>query len=108
MDAAAIEQTLREFFARAPHGAAAVYLFGSQARGTARDRSDVDVGVLFEEDPPRVLDDPANRLDAELDSASFATASCFWKRTNQSAFASKCRRGTNTGIFCRCCGSAGE
>ena len=31
MDAAAIEQTLRELFARDPHGAAAVYLFGSQA-----------------------------------------------------------------------------
>jgi len=67
VDAAAIEQTLREFFARDPHGAAAVYLFGSQARGTARERSDVDVGVLFEEDPPHVLDDPADRLDAELE-----------------------------------------
>lgn len=68
MDAAAIEQTLREFFARDPHGAAVVYLFGSQARGTARERSDVDVGVLFEEDPPHVLDDPAAWLDIELES----------------------------------------
>jgi uncharacterized protein len=68
VDGAAIEQTLREFFARDPHGAAAVYLFGSQARGTARERSDVDVGVLFEEDPPHALDDAADRLDAELES----------------------------------------
>jgi predicted nucleotidyltransferase len=32
------------------------YLFGSRARGDASPRSDVDVAVLFEEDPPRTLD----------------------------------------------------
>jgi predicted nucleotidyltransferase len=36
-------------------GIAAAWLFGSVARGTARPDSDVDVGVLYQEDPPRTL-----------------------------------------------------
>jgi predicted nucleotidyltransferase len=36
-------------------GIAAAWLFGSVARGTARPDSDVDVGVLYREDPPRTL-----------------------------------------------------
>lgn len=36
-------------------GIAAAWLFGSVARGTARADSDVDVGVLYLEDPPRTL-----------------------------------------------------
>jgi hypothetical protein len=35
---------------------AAAWLFGSQARGTAGPESDLDVGVLFLEDPPRTLE----------------------------------------------------
>jgi predicted nucleotidyltransferase len=35
-----------------------VYLFGSVARGTAHAGSDVDVGVLLAEDPPRTLEGP--------------------------------------------------
>src|SRR3972149_2147232 len=42
-----ISDRIRAFFAADPRGAAAVYLFGSQARGTAGASSDVDVGVLF-------------------------------------------------------------
>lgn len=33
----------------------AAWLFGSVARGNARPDSDVDVGVLYREDPPRTL-----------------------------------------------------
>jgi len=34
---------------------AAVYLFGSQARGTSRADSDVDLGVLYHSAPPSTL-----------------------------------------------------
>ena len=67
MDGVAIEQRLREFFeAKAEaEGIAAAWLFGSVARGTARPDSDVDVGVLFREDPPRTL--AGYRFDLEAD-----------------------------------------
>jgi len=56
MDPAAIETRLRHFFSqvRGPDIAAA-YLFGSVARGTAGPGSDVDVGILYADDPPRTL-----------------------------------------------------
>lgn len=67
MDGVAIERRLRELFkARAAaEGIAAAWLFGSVARGTARPDSDVDVGVLFREDPPRTL--AGYRFDLEAD-----------------------------------------
>ena len=57
MDPAAIELQLREFLtANAEReGIAAAYLFGSVARGTAGPGSDVDVGILYSEEPPRTL-----------------------------------------------------
>lgn len=56
MDPAAIENLLRNFFAQTggPEIAAA-YLFGSVARGTAGPGSDVDLGLLYTDDPPRTL-----------------------------------------------------
>jgi predicted nucleotidyltransferase len=47
---------LAEYFRANPGGIAAVYVYGSVARGTARDGSDVDVAVLFERDPPHTLE----------------------------------------------------
>lgn len=47
---------VREFFAPPPDGVAAVYVFGSVARGQSRSRSDVDVAVLFDRDPPNTLE----------------------------------------------------
>jgi predicted nucleotidyltransferase len=38
-----------------PAGLVCAYLFGSHARGDAKPESDVDVAVLFEQDPPRTL-----------------------------------------------------
>jgi uncharacterized protein len=61
---------LEEFFNANGLGTAAVYLFGSVARGSARDSSDVDVAVLFEADPPHTLEglhvDLAHQLEDVL------------------------------------------
>lgn len=56
-DTAEITERLQEALeARAERdGIAAAYLFGSVARGTARSDSDVDVGVLYSQDPPQTL-----------------------------------------------------
>ena len=45
---AELERRLVEFFGTHAEDAAAVYLFGSAARGTSRPDSDVDVGILFQ------------------------------------------------------------
>ena len=66
MDRTPIEQRLREFFAHDPRGATAVYLFGSVARDTAGPRSDVDVGVLLDADPPRTLNGLCLDLEDDL------------------------------------------
>lgn len=68
MDAARIESELRDFFAANPGDAVAVYLYGSVARGTAREGSDVDLGVLLEKDPPRTLQGLKLDLEADLES----------------------------------------
>ena len=72
MDARAITRRLRDFFqARAAaEGIAAAWLFGSVARGTARPDSDVDVGVLFREDPPRSLTGYRFDLEADLEAVA--------------------------------------
>ncbi len=59
MDRAKISDELRAYFAGEVHrrqGLAAVYLFGSVSRGTARSDSDIDLAVLFESDPPRTIE----------------------------------------------------
>jgi predicted nucleotidyltransferase len=48
---------------------AAVYLFGSTARGTARAGSDVDVAVLFVALPARTLNGPRLVIEGELERA---------------------------------------
>jgi uncharacterized protein len=58
VDAQAAVQVIAEHFRDKP-GIAAVYLFGSVARGTSRGDSDVDVGVLYDEPPaPELLAQP--------------------------------------------------
>jgi len=65
----ALTRALRAFFAVPPPGTAAVYLFGSVARGDAERRSDVDVAVLFDNDPPRTLDNLHAALGERLQEA---------------------------------------
>jgi hypothetical protein len=67
VDRATVESQLERFFADDPHGAAAVYLFGSVARGEARAGSDIDVGVLFAEDPPCTFAGLPFALEADLE-----------------------------------------
>ena len=62
-----IEHRLREFFRADPRGAAAAYLFGSVARGTARTDSDVDVAILYSRDPPLTLEGLPLEIEAELE-----------------------------------------
>ena len=70
LDRATIEGAVRAFFDRCPAGIEAVYLFGSVARGDARDGSDVDLAVLFDQNPPRTIDglglELADGLQAKL------------------------------------------
>ncbi|HEY3255324.1 MAG TPA: nucleotidyltransferase domain-containing protein [Polyangiaceae bacterium] len=66
MESALAEQTIANYFQDKP-GIAAVYLFGSVARGTAGPESDVDIGVLYQVPPaPTLLDQP---FSAEADLA---------------------------------------
>jgi predicted nucleotidyltransferase len=68
-DSAAIEAQLRGFLAATAEreGIAAAYLYGSVARGTARPASDVDVGILYSEDPPMTLKGLGLDLEGELE-----------------------------------------
>ena len=64
----AVAGKLARFFAERETGeAAAVYLFGSVARGDDRPGSDVDLGILYRRDPPRTLDGLPLRLEGEIE-----------------------------------------
>ena len=67
MDRREVERLLREHFAEDPGDAAAVYLFGSVARGEAGPASDVDVAVLFRSEPPPGMAGLALDLEGSLE-----------------------------------------
>jgi predicted nucleotidyltransferase len=70
VDPEAIVERVEKFFAEDHRDALAVYVFGSVARGSAGPDSDVDVGVLFADNPPAAtLDAPQFALEAELERA---------------------------------------
>ena len=62
-----LEHRLAEFFQADSHGAAAVYLFGSVARGTAHPDSDVDIGVLVVVAPEPTFEAQPFALEGELE-----------------------------------------
>ena len=67
MNIAFITSRLREYFEANAQGVVCVYVFGSVARGTARGRSDVDVAVLLERDPPPTLAGSAVSLGGDVE-----------------------------------------
>jgi uncharacterized protein len=64
-----VEQALRGILADRPEILIAVYLFGSRARGTATDRSDVDIAMLYGEAPAPGLEGIGLDLEADLERA---------------------------------------
>lgn len=56
--------------AGSPDEVIAAYLYGSRARGTERESSDVDVGLLLTRPPEPVLGNVARRLEGELERAT--------------------------------------
>lgn len=67
MNVAFITSRLQEYFEANARGVVCVYVFGSVARGTARGRSDIDVAVLLERDPPPTLAGSAVSLGGDLE-----------------------------------------
>jgi predicted nucleotidyltransferase len=65
---ATIDRIVTEVCGSQP-GVAAVYLFGSVARGAAGPGSDVDVAVLFSRNPPALLAGPRFALEGDLERA---------------------------------------
>jgi uncharacterized protein len=68
MDVSVLKHRIEEKLGADP-SVAAVYLFGSQARGVARADSDVDLGILYAVAPRATLLDQPFELQAQLSSA---------------------------------------
>jgi predicted nucleotidyltransferase len=62
-----ILQQLRAFFGCHHEGLVCVYLYGSRARGEARQHSDVDLAVLYVQEPPPTFDGLGLALGSTLE-----------------------------------------
>ena len=67
MSTVSIAERISEYFQRTPDQIVCAYLFGSIARGVGRKDSDVDVAVLYGEEPPHTLDGLGVRLAGDLE-----------------------------------------
>jgi predicted nucleotidyltransferase len=62
-----VEQRLRGFFETGAPDAVAVYLYGSEARGTSTPESDIDLAILYARPPERTLDALPLAIESELE-----------------------------------------
>jgi len=67
MDREQIERAVRDVLATEGRGIAAVYLFGSVARGTDRPGSDIDLAILYRKPPGPSLAELPLELEAALE-----------------------------------------
>ena len=67
MDRERIERAVRDVLATEGRGIAAVYLFGSVARGTDRPGSDIDLAILYRKPPGPSLAELPLELEAALE-----------------------------------------
>jgi predicted nucleotidyltransferase len=63
----AVLQQLQTFFKRDHCDIVCVYVYGSVARGEARGASDIDVAVLYAQEPPPTLDGLGLELSSTLE-----------------------------------------
>ena len=63
----AIRGRIEAYFASHADNIAAVYIFGSQARGDTTTASDIDLAVLFAEPPDATLAGPALTIEGQLE-----------------------------------------
>ncbi len=69
MPGLSLPEKLRSLVAGAPADVVAVYLYGSQARGTASPDSDIDLGILLREAPPPKLQSTARTIESDVERA---------------------------------------
>ncbi|HZL17248.1 MAG TPA: nucleotidyltransferase domain-containing protein [Polyangia bacterium] len=62
-----LEEKIRQALVGVRGDVVAAYLFGSHARGTARDASDIDVAILVRGDPPSTLEGLGLDISADLE-----------------------------------------
>ncbi len=67
MTVTTIADKIQKFFQEDSQDVVCVYLFGSEARGTARDDSDVDIAVLYTKTPPSTLEGLGLDLEGDLE-----------------------------------------
>ncbi|MGQ0654086.1 MAG: type VII toxin-antitoxin system MntA family adenylyltransferase antitoxin [Betaproteobacteria bacterium] len=70
MDRESLIDSLRAVLASRGRSIVCAYLYGSVARGDARQRSDVDVGLLLDEPPPATLDGLGFDIAGEIERAA--------------------------------------